>query len=71
MNTASKTKPTLIDHTISAVLARDSAKIKKILDKAKDPTLLPFVAHIGAVGHKAHEWAWDQLEEWQWSLERD
>jgi len=71
MTTSTKIKLTLVDHTISAVLARDSAKIQKILDKANDPTLLPFVAHIGAVGSKAHEWAWDQLEEWQWSQERD
>lgn len=67
MNTSSKRKLNAIDQTIQAVLARDSAKIKKILDKVKDPSLLPFVAHIGAVGTDGHEWAWDQLEDWQTS----
>lgn len=53
--------------TISAVIARDSAKIQEILNTMEDPTLLPAIAHVEAVGTDGHYWAWDQLEDWQTS----
>ena len=49
-----------------AVIERDSVKLHKIIDQMSNPDMVPFIAHIGAVGHNGHRWAWDQLEQWQY-----
>ena len=50
---------------LSAVAQRDSTQLFAILDAMPDPTALPFICDVNRAGYDGHEWAWDQLEDWQ------
>jgi hypothetical protein len=60
--------------TITAAL-QESAKtqnahrftrlLNKMERKGMDVMCIPLICDVNRVGIKAHQWAWDQLEDWQ------
>ena len=44
---------------------RNTKKLFKLLDNMKDPSILPLICDVNAVGIDGHRFAWDTLEDWQ------
>lgn len=64
------TKMNIQNALIESANTQDSTRFRRLIDKLDGKgvpvTDLPImVLNVNAVGLKAHEWAWDQIEDWQ------